>query len=120
MAQDSPHLITEKVGNAVIARFHGPRITNVNDIREIGDILFGILEKEKGSELILDFVKVNYLPSAMLGKLAAIRSKVLEQGGTLKLANLQEPVAQLFKMTHLEKIFNIYKDVDSALKAKPK
>ncbi|MBI2191572.1 MAG: STAS domain-containing protein [Planctomycetes bacterium] len=120
MSQTSAHLTTEKVQDAVVVHFHGPRITNVNDIREIGDILFAVLEKEKPREVILDFEKVNYLPSAMLGKLAAIRSKVLGQGGTLKLTNLQEPVAQLFKMTHLEKIFQIYKDLDSAMKAKAK
>lgn len=108
-------LFTEEIGGAVVARFYGPRITNANDIRAIGDALFAAIDQNKPDELILDLEKVNYLPSAMLGKLAAVRSAVTRDGGKLKLAGLQGPVMQLFRMTHLDSIFEIHENVDAAV-----
>ena len=101
--------------DTVIARFYGPRITNVDDIRSAGQALMRVIEEQKPTTLVLDLGKVNYLPSAMLGKLAAIRTSVSKHGGRLKLVNLQEPVEQLFKMTRLNTIFEIFSDLDSAL-----
>jgi len=115
MIEQHEHFTVEIGDDIVIVRFHEPRITNVNDIRQIGDVLFKVLEDHDADQVILDFERVNYFPSAMLGKLAAIRNKVSGLGGSLKLANLQGPVKQIFEMTQLEKIFAIFPDVDSAL-----
>jgi len=112
---DSKLFSIEKLEETIVARFYGPRITNVNDIRSAGQALMSIIEEEKPSTLVLDLSKVNYLPSAMLGKLAAIRTSVLKHGGKLRLVNLQEPVEQLFEMTRLNTIFEIFSDLDSAL-----
>jgi len=114
MSESNRLLFTEKVGQAIVAHFYGPRITNANDIRTVGDALFRIIEQEKPAELILNLEKVNYLPSSMLGKLAAIRTAVMRQGGKLKLAALQTPVRQLFTMTHLDGIFDICESIESA------
>ncbi|MDP6116904.1 MAG: STAS domain-containing protein [Planctomycetota bacterium] len=105
----------ENRADTVVARFHGPRITNVDDIRSAGQALMRVIEEQKPTTLVLDLEKVNYLPSAMLGKLAAIRTSVSKQGGKLRLVNLQEPVEQLFEMTRLNTIFEIFSDLDSAL-----
>jgi anti-anti-sigma factor len=117
MSESNRLLFTEKTGQAIVAHFYGPRITNANDIRSAGDALFRIIEQEKPAELILNLEKVNYLPSSMLGKLAAIRTAVIREGGKLKLAALQSPVKQLFTMTHLDSIFDIYENVDAAIRA---
>ena len=116
MIEQYEHLTVEIGDDIVVVRFHGPRITNVNDIRQIGDVLFKLLENHYPDQFILDFERVNYLPSAMLGKLAAIRIEISSLGGRLKLTNLQGQVKQVFEMTQLEKIFAIFPDVDSALK----
>ena len=115
MTEQHEHLTVEIEDDVVFVRFLWPRITNVNDLRKIGDVLFEILENHHPAQVILDFEKVNYLPSAMLGKLVVIRNKVSALGGSLKLVNLQGPVKQVFEMTQLEKIFAIFSDVDSAL-----
>jgi anti-sigma B factor antagonist len=112
---DSKLFSIERLEETIVARFYGPRITNVNDIRSAGQALMSVIEEQKPSILVLDLSKVNYLPSAMLGKLAAIRTSVSKYGGKLRLVNLQEPVEQLFEMTRLNTIFEIYTDLDSAL-----
>lgn len=112
---DSKLFSIEKRDETIVARFYGPRITNVNDIRNAGQALMCVIEEEKPITLVLDLCKVNYLPSAMLGKLAAIRTSVSKHGGKLRLVNLQEPVRQLFEMTRLNTIFEIFTDLESAL-----
>lgn len=104
----------EKRGETVIAHLFGPRITNVNDIRAIGEALFDVIQEVEPRVLIINFARVNYLPSAMLGKLAAVRTRALTNNGKLRLASLQEPVAHLFEMTQLHRIFDIYEDVEKA------
>jgi anti-sigma B factor antagonist len=119
MTPGKKHLQLERREGGICARFLIPRITNVNDIRAIGDELFELLEKDKPAVLVLDLGKVNYIPSAMLGKLGSVRAAVRQYGCSLRLTGIQGSVAQLFQVTRLDRIFEICPDVESAFRREP-
>lgn len=107
------------------------------DVRQKGsDITLIVLRGEIGTEtvnqfkdridqivadgkikLIMDFQEVNYLNSMGLGVVAATLKKVKKTKGDLKLINLSPAVQELFELTRLTKVFEIFDSEESAVKS---
>ncbi|MFT8349339.1 STAS domain-containing protein [Clostridium saccharoperbutylacetonicum] len=63
---------------------------------------------EKGQRnFTFDFSKCDFIDSTGLGALVAIYKKCVEKGGTIKLKALKPEVEKLFKLTRLDKVFEI-------------
>jgi len=67
--------------------------------------------------LVLDFRHVEFVSSAVLGLLFRISKKVYEQRGELRLCNIHPGIYEVFKITRLTSVFDIYEDVDSAARS---
>ncbi|HNX74504.1 MAG TPA: STAS domain-containing protein [Candidatus Rifleibacterium sp.] len=72
---------------------------------------------EGRKRLILDFQEVTYLNPIGLGVIAATLKKVKKDKGNLKLINLTPSVQELFEMTRLTKVFEIFDSEESAIKS---
>lgn len=69
------------------------------------------------NKLIMDFQEVNYLNSMGLGVVAATLKKVKKSKGDLKLINLSPAVQELFELTRLTKVFEIFDSEETAVKS---
>lgn len=64
---------------------------------------------EKGEKVfIFDFSNCDFIDSTGLGALVSIYKKCVESGGSIKLKSLRPEVEKLFKLTRLDKVFEIY------------
>lgn len=63
--------------------------------------------KEGKSEIILDFMGCTFIDSTGLGVLVAVYKKCIELNGHLKLKSLNDHVLKVFKLTRLDKVFEI-------------
>lgn len=60
-------------------------------------------ELENGAKnFLIDFSRTGYIDSAGLGALVSLRKKVREQGGELRLANLNDDLKQLLRLTKVD------------------
>jgi anti-sigma B factor antagonist len=75
------------------------------------------VEKEKRSAVLLNFVDVEFLSSAALGKLITLDKKVKAAGGKLKLCNIRPQIYEVFAITKLNKLFEIKDNQDEAVAA---
>ena len=66
-------------------------------------------------KLVLNFDKVEYLSSAALGKLITLDKKVKAQAGRMKLCHIKEGIYEVFKITRLNKVFDIQDDEQSSV-----
>ena len=66
---------------------------------------------------VLDMANVKYLPSLTLGAMVRLVSEFRARGQRLLLAAMQPTVRQVITITRLDRVFEIYDDVDSAVKA---
>lgn len=57
---------------------------------------------------ILNFSECDFIDSTGLGVIVAAYKKCAERGGSIKLKELKEQVRKLFKLTRLDKVFEIY------------
>ena len=67
--------------------------------------------------IVLNLGEVNYIDSSGLGELVKAHTTMRNQGGQLKLANLNKRVDDLLQMTHLCAVFDIQKDEASAIRS---
>ena len=66
--------------------------------------------------VILDLSTVSFMDSSGLAVLVSGLKSTREKGGWLKLAGMTPEVASIFKMTMLDKVFELYPNVDAATK----
>ncbi len=70
---------------------------------------------EGGSRnFLIDFAGTGYIDSSGLGVLVSLSKKIREQGGELRLANLNEDLRTLFELTKLDTLFQISKSREEA------
>ena len=68
-----------------------------------------VLDELEGGErkFLIDFEKTGYIDSSGLGVLVSLSKKIREQGGELRLANLNDDLKTLFELTKLDTLFQI-------------
>lgn len=114
MASIKPRISVEYSENAAIITFIDEKILEEKDIHTLQDSIMSVIEQAERINLILDFCNVRFLSSAVLGLLIRISKKVYERDGQLRLCNIRPKIYEIFKITRLTKIFDIYPDVESA------
>ena len=65
-------------------------------------------------KMIIDCTHLGYVSSYGIGVLVGVQAKLRKQGGEIKLATIQSMVADVFKIVHLDKLLNIYGDIEFA------
>ena len=106
-----------KLGDVTIVRFLDKKILDEAGILELGAELFGLVEQDNRKSLLLNFVGVEFLSSAALGKLITLVRKVKSNKGRMKMSNIRPEILEVFQITKLNKIFDIRKDEAEALSA---
>jgi anti-sigma B factor antagonist len=108
LGQPKQHLLVENIGNITVVHFTDKKILDKPNIQEIGAQLFRLVENLGRNKLVLDFGKVEYLSSAALGKLITLQKKLVTVGGWLVLCNIESKIHEIFKISKLDKVFEIH------------
>lgn len=115
MEQPSSHLRIKRENGVSMVEFADRKILEELSIQEIGDELDRVVQAEPGIKLLLNFHNVDHLSSAALGMLITLNNRVKEQQGELKLSDINQQIYEVFKITRLEKVFEIHPSADDAL-----
>jgi anti-sigma B factor antagonist len=74
------------------------------------------VEIESGrARIVLALARMDYIDSSGLGALVKILKKSRLASGDTKLTGLRPEVRKVFELTHLDKIFDIFPEVDAAV-----
>jgi anti-sigma B factor antagonist len=121
MSQSSPprkqRLKVEEVGDISVVEFLDRRILEDQSIQIIADQLASLVDDQGCRKLLLNFTSVDYMSSAALGKLINLHKKLSAQRGRLIMFGISPQIYEVFAITRLDKVFNIKKDYDEALKS---
>ena len=86
----------------------------VGNRQELKDLVQSALDRGE-RRILIDFSRTGYIDSSGLGVLVSLSKKIREQGGELRLANLNEDLRTLFELTKLDTLFNIADTREAAL-----
>ena len=101
------------VGDIVVLEISG-RITLGEGNVMLREIVRELLDKGN-KKIVLDLDEVQYVDSSGIGELVKTHTTVRNQGGQLRLINLNKRVNDLLQMTRLSAVFDIERDEASAV-----
>lgn len=93
------------------------RLVDPEHLKRLFDDLYALLGKSEERQVLLDFTPVKFMASAMLGKLVAFQKKCEEYRAKLKLCGIVPDILEVFKITKLNKVFDIQPDEATARKS---
>jgi anti-sigma B factor antagonist len=105
----------EEIGDVTIAKFVDKKILDETNIQIIGNQLFGLIDEDGRTKIILNFSGVEYLSSAALGKLITMDKKARAAKVTLRLCSVRSEIYEVFAITKLNKLFSMFDDQEKAL-----
>ena len=115
MDKINPDLSLEFRGAVVIATLTDEKILDEDQLQGLEGSFLPLIEQTPQIQLIIDFSNVKFLTSSVLGLLIRISKKVHETEGTLRLCSITPKILDVFRITRLDKIFEILSDVDDAM-----
>lgn len=104
---------TRQVGNVTIVDLNG-KVTLGDSTGILRDELRSLLAQGK-KNIVLNMKDVSYVDSAGLGELVGAYTTATNQGGAVKLLNLQGKMRDLMQITKLHTIFPAFEDEHAAV-----
>jgi len=98
-----------------VVNFTTSRILDQSNVQQLGEEFDELLDKHKLKKLVINFEKINYMSSAVMGKLVALHKKVKQNGGQLRLTNIAQSIYEIFEIMRFDQMFDIRETEDEAV-----
>ena len=115
MDKANPNLSVEFHGQIVVATLTDEKILDENQLQSLEGSFLPLIKQTPGIQLIINFKNVKFLTSSVLGLLIRISKNIYESDGTLRLCSIDPKIQDVFRITRLDKIFDIQSCVDDAM-----
>ena len=115
MTEGQSHLMVMERNGVHIVEFADRKILDELCISEIREELSKLVAGTKGIKLLLSFKNVEHLSSAALGVLITLNKQVADHNGSLKLSDITPQIYEVFKITRLNKLFDIHETAVQAM-----
>jgi anti-sigma B factor antagonist len=115
MTATSSRLRVRRDGDVTQVEFIDRNILDEANIQQIGEEIRRLVEAQQAPKLLISFANVDHLSSAALGTLITINNQVKDRAGQLRLANIDPQIYEVFKITKLDRIFQIHDSNDKAM-----
>jgi len=112
---DYKRISISETGGVSIVTFKDSKIINEEEIQELGQELYDLVERGDRKKIILNFGNVEFLSRAALGKLIGFAKRIKPPAAELILPNIRPAIYEVFAITKLTKLFTIKDDEADAL-----
>ncbi|HUX02922.1 MAG: STAS domain-containing protein [Phycisphaerae bacterium] len=116
MATDALYA-TKRVDGVLVIIFRQSQMLNAVVIDQVSTGLKDLVEKAEENRFVVDFSRVNYLSSSALGMLIGLQRRVMQKKGQMKLSGISTEIMEVFRITKLDTVFDIYKEAAAAVEA---
>ena len=104
------------VDDVLVLSFTSSKLRDEQDILQVArEFSATVLEVEEEQKVILSFQGVAFMSSAMLGKLVTFKKQCKNKAIQLKVCSITPSIMEVFKITKLNKVFDILKDEEKAI-----
>ena len=109
-------LKSKEVDGVLLVGFAHGKLLEESVIQQVGAELVETAENAtEGQKILLTFHGVSFMSSAMLGRLVMFLKKCKQQGVELKVCSISPEIFEVFKITKLNKMFDVQKDEEKGL-----
>jgi len=117
MPESSPCMNVSTEDGVTVVELTDRKILDEISINKIGAELNTLVAAAAGPRLVLDFSTVSHMSSSALGMLITLHKRVRERKGKLAMCNVQPGIYEVFVITRLNEIFQMYKSRQEAVDA---
>ncbi len=103
---------TETQGRFLVIHLEGD--VDAYSSGKIKDMILGQID-QGNSSLVIDLAKVPYMDSSGLGMMVTVLKNINKRQGTLRIIGLNGDLKNIFSLTRLDKVFNLYGSLEEAL-----
>ena len=107
--------MNERRGDVGVVRFLTSQVLDEMNVQQLGEELRQLVDKQYLVKVVINFERVKFLSSAVLGKLISLHKRLGKEKGRLALCCINKDVRQVFKITRLDKLIPIFDSEESAL-----
>lgn len=110
-------ITTQNQGEILIIGFTDSKILDSQRIEQVGRELQESVPQAVHKKLLLNFRGVSFMSSAMITKLVMLNKGCKAQGVNLKFCDVSPNVMEVFKITKLNKLFDIQGSEEKAVQS---
>ena len=115
MASTASHIRVQDQDGVKRIEFVERNILDEANIQQIGDEIGRIVDAQDQPKVLISFQNVDHLSSAALGTLITINNKIRGREGQLALAEIDPQIYEVFVITKLNKLFQIFDSSEQAM-----
>lgn len=108
-------ITTQVHDDVLVVGFTDSKILDSQRIEQIGRELQTVVGEAEHRKLLLNFRGVSFMSSAMITKLVMLNKTCKAQGVNLKFCEVSPNVLEVFKITKLNRLFDIQEDEEKAV-----
>jgi anti-sigma B factor antagonist len=108
---------TCSIDPAMVIVFKPSHILSADIVNEMHDSLSDLARHARETRFVLDFSRVGYLSSSALGMLIGLQRDFAKRDCQMKLVGMSDENREIFRITKLDRVFDIYNDTQAALQA---
>jgi anti-sigma B factor antagonist len=108
-------ITTQTTGEVLVVGFTDSKILDSQRIEQVGKELQDSVPQAIHKKLLLNFRGVSFMSSAMITKLVMLNKACKAQSVALKFCEVSPNVLEVFKITKLNKLFDIQEDEEKAV-----
>jgi len=113
--RSTTYITTEEHGDILVVGFRARLLNDEENIEQLGQELFALVEQYNWLKVVLDLSHVDYLTSSVIGKLITLHRKLHRSRGKLVLFGLSEGVDVILRTSRLLTYFCVADNKASAL-----
>ncbi len=110
---DPAYYQLEVDGDIAIATFQKEQITEEDNLEQLGQELFALVDQYHFRKVIVQLTPVRFVTSSVLGKLITLHRKLGRNDGQLVLCNLHDDLQEVLSTSKLLTYFTTAADVPS-------
>lgn len=110
-------LLTRHEEDILLVYFQDVRIIDEPVIQGLGQDLLDLINNGKDQKILLNLENVNFMSSAMIGKLILFGKKCKSAKVDLRICNINPNIKEVFDLMKLEKVFQVSEDETKAVAA---
>ena len=114
---NEPIVEVTTIDDVIVVSLKQASIGGIEGIEKIGQTLRGFVEDGQPKKLVIDFSAVGFFSSQMLGLLVDIWRRMKDVGGAVIISGINPQLTRVFRITHLDKIFEFHENTEAAVSA---
>ena len=109
---------TTQSGDVLIVYFEESNFLETSVIEKVGkELIDSTLGAAADKKMVLSFRNVRFMSSSMINKIIGLHKHCKKDKIELRLCGMTDDISQVFKITRLDRLLNIQKDEEAAIKS---